>query len=179
MNSPSPSPPRPALFLDRDGTLTHDEGYTFKVENLRWLPGAREAIAAANAHGVPVVLITNQSGIGRGYFTEADMHAFHAAMSSDLAALGARIDAIYFCPFIKDAASPRYDHPDHPDRKPNPGMLLRAVADLGLDPGRSLMVGDQASDLEAAQRAGIPAIRADGSDLLGLIAGWLAAVRGS
>ena len=162
-----------ALFLDRDGTLTHDKGYTHRAPDLVWLPGAKAAIARANQAGAMVVLVTNQSGIGRGYFTEQDMHAFHAAMEQDLALIGARIDAVYFCPFIADAPDPRYRHPDHPDRKPNPGMLLRAIADHGLDPTRSMMVGDQPSDLEAARRAGAPAHLTDGTDLAAQIDFWL------
>ncbi|MFZ4072419.1 MAG: HAD-IIIA family hydrolase [Caulobacterales bacterium] len=106
-------------------------------------------------------------------FDEEAMHAFHAAMQADLARIGAAIDAIYFCPFIAEAAAPRYRHPDHPDRKPNPGMLLRAIAQHGIDPARSLMVGDQPSDLEAGRRAGVPALQTDGSDLSFLIAPWL------
>jgi len=165
---------RPALFLDRDGTLTHDAGYTFRIADLIWLPGAQDAIVAAKARGALVILITNQSGIGRGYFTEADMHAFHAAMQDDLAAIGARIDATYFCPFIADAPDPRYRCADHPDRKPNPGMLLRAIAEHGIDPGASLMVGDQDSDVAAAERAGVSGLKTTGGRLDDAIAPWLA-----
>jgi D-glycero-D-manno-heptose 1,7-bisphosphate phosphatase len=95
-------------------------------------------------------------------------------MQTDLAARGARLDAIYFCPVIAEAADPRYRAADHPDRKPNPGMLLRAIAEHGIDAGASLMVGDQDSDLEAAQRAGVPALQTDGRPLDEIIAPWLA-----
>jgi D-glycero-D-manno-heptose 1,7-bisphosphate phosphatase len=176
---PNPSTPtslRAALFLDRDGTLTHDDGYTHRVEDLRWLPGAKEAVLAANQAGAVVILVTNQSGIGRGMFTEADMAAFHAAMQADLTAMGARLDAIYFCPFIAEATDPRHRHPDHPDRKPNPGMLLRAIADHGIDPARSLMVGDQPTDLEAGRRAGTATHLTDRTDLAAQIAPWLASL---
>jgi D-glycero-D-manno-heptose 1,7-bisphosphate phosphatase len=165
---------RPALFLDRDGTLTRDAGYTFRVADLDWLPGAQEAIVAAQQRGALVILITNQSGIGRGYYTEADMDAFHAAMQADLAVFGARLDALYHCPFIAEAADPRYRVADHPDRKPNPGMLLRAIAEHGIDPAASLMVGDQDSDLEAARRAGVPGLKTDGRPLDAAITPWLA-----
>ena len=170
----NPSPLRPALFLDRDGTLTRDAGYTFRVADLDWLPGAQEAIVAAHQRGALVILITNQSGIGRGYFTEADMDAFHAAMQADLAALGARLDAIYYCPFIAEAADPRFRVADHPDRKPNPGMLLRAIAEHGIDPRASLMVGDQDSDVTAAERAGVSGLKTTGGRLDDVIAPWLA-----
>jgi D-glycero-D-manno-heptose 1,7-bisphosphate phosphatase len=158
-----------ALFLDRDGTLTRDLGYTFRVDDLFWLPGARETIAAANKAGWCVVLVTNQSGIGRGLYSQSDMHAFHAAMQQDLHAISARIDAIYFCPFVDDALDPSFRVANHPDRKPNPGMFLRAIADLNLDPTRSLAVGDSERDSIAATRAGIPALRTDGGDLLSLV----------
>jgi D-glycero-D-manno-heptose 1,7-bisphosphate phosphatase len=165
---------RPALFLDRDGTLTRDAGYTFRVADLDWLPGAQEAIVAAHQRAALVILITNQSGIGRGYFTEADMNAFHAAMQADLAILGARLDAIYHCPFIAGAADLRYRVADHPDRKPNPGMLLRAIAEHGIDPALSLMVGDQDSDVTAAERAGVSGLKTTGGRLDDVIAPWLA-----
>jgi len=165
---------RPALFLDRDGTLTRDAGYTFRVADLDWLPGAQEAILAAQQRAALVILITNQSGIGRGYFTEADMDAFHAAMQADLAVLGARLDAIYYCPFIAEAADLRYRVANHPDRKPNPGMLLRAIAEHGIDPAASLMVGDQNSDVTAAERAGVLGLKTTGGRLDDAIAPWLA-----
>jgi D-glycero-D-manno-heptose 1,7-bisphosphate phosphatase len=164
---------RRALFLDRDGTITRDNGYTYRVEHLAWLPGARETIAAANRVGAVVVVVTNQSGIGRGYFTEADMHAFHFAMQRELAAVAARIDAFYFCPFIEAAADERYRAVDHPDRKPNPGMLLRAMADHRIEPSASLMIGDLPSDIEAGRRAGVPSFQTNGSNLFDLAAPWL------
>lgn len=167
-------PPRRALFLDRDGTITQDKGgYTYRVQDLAWLPGAPEAIAAANAAGWRVIVVTNQSGIGRGLFSLADMHIFHAAMSEDLVRHNARIDAFYFCPYHQDAVEPVYRVANHPDRKPNPGMLLRAIEDYSLDPATSLMVGDLDTDLQAARSAGVPAILADGTNLKVLIAPFL------
>ncbi|MFV3037533.1 HAD-IIIA family hydrolase, partial [Klebsiella pneumoniae] len=88
----------------RDGVLNVDEGYSYDPARLAWIPGARAAVKAANDAGVLVLVVTNQSGIGRGYYTEAQMHAFHAAMEAGLAEVGARIDAFYFCPFHEDAA---------------------------------------------------------------------------
>ena len=156
---------RPALFLDRDGVLNVDQGYVHRWADFRWIPGAREAVAAANRAGWLVIVVTNQSGVGRGYYTEADMHALHERMAQDLAALGAHVDAVYFCPHHPDAPEDRYRHPDPPDRKPNPGMLLRALADFPIDRDRSLLVGDKASDMEAARRAGVQALRFRGGDL--------------
>ena len=94
------------------------------------------------------------------------MHGFNALLVQRLAEAGARIDAVYACPFHAEAVDDRYRHPDHPDRKPNPGMLLRAIAEHDLDPARSLMIGDQPSDMEAARRAGVVGHRfPEGGDL--------------
>ena len=156
---------RPAIFLDRDGVLNEDQGYVHRWENFRWIEGAREAVAAFNRAGWFVIVVTNQSGVGRGYYTEADMHALHARMAVELAEAGAKIDAFYFCPQHPDAADEIYRHPDPPDRKPNPGMILRALADWPIDPTRSVLVGDKDSDMEAAQRAGVRALRFRGGNL--------------
>lgn len=144
-----------AILFDRDGTLTEDKGYTFRPEALRFLPGAIDAIRAVNAAGWRAIIVTNQSGVARGMFTEADVWRFHAHMHAALAAEGAWIDAYYYCPFLADAPVAAFADPDPPDRKPNPGMILRAIADFGLDAAGCALIGDQPSDLEAAQRAGV------------------------
>lgn len=163
--SPREPSQRPALFLDRDGVLNEDQGYVHRWEDFRWIPGAKEAVAAFNRAGWLVIVVTNQSGVGRGYYTLEDMHALHARMIEDLAAVGARIDAFYFCPEHPDAKEARFRHPDPPGRKPNPGMLLQAMSDWPIDRERSLMVGDKPSDLEAAARAGVRAVLFEGGDL--------------
>jgi D-glycero-D-manno-heptose 1,7-bisphosphate phosphatase len=164
-------PTRPALFLDRDGVLNEDPGYVYRWEDFRWIAGAREAVAAFNAAGWWVFVVTNQSGVGRGFYTEADVHALHAQMSESLAEVGGRIDAYYYCPHHPDAADEAYRHPDPPDRKPNPGMLLRAMADWPVDPARSIMVGDKDGDIEAGRRAGVRALKFKGGDLKAFLAG--------
>ena len=164
---------RPALFLDRDGVLNEDRGYVHRWEDFCWIPGAREAVAAFNARNWWVFVVTNQSGVGRGYYPEADVLALHARMEADLAAAGARIDAFYHCPFHPEAIEDRYRHPDPPDRKPNPGMLLRAMADWPVDAARSVMVGDKAIDLEAGQRAGVRSLLFPGGDLEAFLAAEL------
>lgn len=166
-----PSPDRrPALFLDRDGVLNEDQGYVHRWEDFRWIAGARETVAAFNRAGWLVIVVTNQSGVGRGYYTEADMHALHARMVEDLSRAGAKIDAFYFCPHHPEAADEVYRHPDPPDRKPNPGMILRALADWPIDKSRSILVGDKDSDLEAASRAGVRALHFRGGDLAQFLA---------
>ncbi len=162
---------RPAAFLDRDGVLIEDVGYPHREDQLRLMPGAVKAVRRLNDLGYLCVIVTNQSGVARGYFTEERMHAFNALLVDRLAEAGARIDAVYACPFHADAVIDEYRHPDHPDRKPNPGMLLRAIAGHGIDPARSLMIGDQPSDMEAARRAGVKGHLFEGGDLDGFVRG--------
>jgi D-glycero-D-manno-heptose 1,7-bisphosphate phosphatase len=163
--SPPDSRPRPALFLDRDGVLNEDRGYVSRWEDFAWIPGAKAAVAAFNRAGWLVIVVTNQSGVGRGYYTEADMHALHARMAEELAEAGGHIDAFYFAPHHPEAPVESYRHPDPPDRKPNPGMILRALADWPIDRDRSVLVGDKRSDIEAAARAGVRSLLFTGGDL--------------
>jgi D-glycero-D-manno-heptose 1,7-bisphosphate phosphatase len=144
---------KPAVFLDRDGTLNEEVGYLSRAEDLRLLPGAAAAVARLNAHGIPVIVVTNQSGIGRGYYGWEAFAAVMGRMEALLAAERARIDAVYASPHHEEGHG-EYAVADHPDRKPNPGMLLRAAEEHGLDLTRSWMVGDKAIDVEAGHRAG-------------------------
>jgi D-glycero-D-manno-heptose 1,7-bisphosphate phosphatase len=161
---------RAAVFFDRDGVLNIDHGYVGELSRFEWVTGARQAIAAVNRAGRLAIVITNQSGVARGMFTEADVAGLHAAMQADLATIGARIDAFYICPYHADARIPAFRHPDHPDRKPNPGMVLRAIADWDIDPGRSMLIGDKESDMEAAHRAGVSGLLFEGGDLAEFLA---------
>ncbi len=171
MPDPSPaSPLRPALFLDRDGVLNEDRGYVSRWEDFRWISGAKQAVADFNRAGWLVIVVTNQSGVGRGYYTEEAMHALHARMAEDLAASGGRIDAFYHAPQHPDAPLDAYRHPDPPDRKPNPGMILRALSEWPIDRAASVLVGDKPSDLEAALRAGVRAVLFTGGDLAEFLA---------
>ncbi len=145
--------PRPAVFLDRDGTIVKEVDHLCRVEDVALVPGSGEAVARLNAAGLPVVVVTNQSGIGRGKFGWEDYRLVMARLGELLAAHGARIDAAYVAPHHPEAQG-EYRHPDHPDRKPNPGMLRRAAVDLGLDLARSWMVGDKEIDLRAGRSAG-------------------------
>lgn len=145
---------RPALFLDRDGCVVEEVPYLHKPEETRLIPGAAEVIGLANSRGYPVVMITNQSGIGRGYYGWTEFGQVQATLLDQLAKTGAWFDAVFACPHHAEGAAP-YAHPDHPARKPNPGMLLRAAAQLPIDLDRSWVVGDRASDLEAGRKAGL------------------------
>jgi D-glycero-D-manno-heptose 1,7-bisphosphate phosphatase len=144
----------PALFLDRDGVVVEEVDYLHRVEDVVICARASTVILAANANAVPVVLVTNQSGIGRGYYGWAEFHAVQEAIQSAIAQDGAHFDAVYACPHHRDGQG-AFAHPDHPARKPNPGMLQRAAAALNIDMARSWLVGDHASDIEAAKRAGL------------------------
>jgi D-glycero-D-manno-heptose 1,7-bisphosphate phosphatase len=132
---------------------------------MEWVEGARRAVRRLNEAGVVVIVATNQSGVARGLFDLAAVEAVHAVMQADLTVEGARIDAFYVCPFHPEAKDPAFAHPDHPDRKPNPGMILRAMDEWGLDPARCLLIGDKDSDIEAARRAGIAGALFEGGNL--------------
>jgi D-glycero-D-manno-heptose 1,7-bisphosphate phosphatase len=144
----------PALFLDRDGVVVEEVDYLHRVEDVVICARAAAVISAANASAVPVVLVTNQAGIGRGYYGWAEFHAVQEAIRLAIAQEGAHFDAVYACPHHRDGQG-AFAHPDHPARKPNPGMLQRAAAALDIDMARSWLVGDRAGDIEAARRAGL------------------------
>ena len=144
---------KPAVFLDRDGTLNEEVDYLSDPDLLVLIPGAAAAVARLNARGVPVVVVTNQSGIGRGRYGWRDFAAVMSRMADLLALENARIDAVYAAPHHEQGQG-EYAVADHPDRKPNPGMLMKAAGEYGLDLARSWMVGDKAVDLEAGRRAG-------------------------
>lgn len=156
---------RPAVFLDRDNTLNVDLGYTHRPEDLVWTPGAVEAIRAINDAGWLALVVTNQSGVARGLYAEDQVRLFHAHIQAQLAQAGAHIDGFYHCPFHAEATLEAYRHADHPSRKPNPGMLLEALRDWPVDASRSVMIGDQDSDVEAAAAAGVRGLKYDGGRL--------------
>lgn len=143
----------PAVFIDRDGTLNEEVGYLCRPEDVVLIPGAAQALARLNALGMPVLVVTNQAGIGRGKYGWEDFRAVSARIDQLLAEAGAHLDGVYAAPHHPRGVG-EYHHPDHPDRKPNPGMLLRAAAEHGVDLARSWMIGDKALDLEAGRNAG-------------------------
>jgi D-glycero-D-manno-heptose 1,7-bisphosphate phosphatase len=150
-------PGRPAVFIDRDGCLTEEVGYVNHVSRVRLLPRSARAVRRLNQSGVAAVVATNQSGIARGYFSEAVLDAVNAEVVRQLESDGARLDGFYVCTHHPDRGEPPY-RARCECRKPRPGLLLRAAADLGLDLSRSVMVGDKPSDIEAGQAAGVAAV---------------------
>jgi D-glycero-D-manno-heptose 1,7-bisphosphate phosphatase len=151
-----PFPPgTPALFLDRDGVLVEDHGFLTDPRAIRMIPGAGRIVAAANRLGIAVVVVTNQSGIGRGLFDWDAFVRVEAAIRARLAAAaGGQLDAVLACPHHPEALSP-HAHPESPHRKPNPGMILKAAALFGLGLDQSWIIGDRATDLLAGKRAGL------------------------
>lgn len=149
-----------AIFLDRDGTLVHPRHYPSRPEHLRLYDGIGPELRALQRGGFHLVVITNQSGVARGYFTEAAVREMHEHLAGELALFGVRLDGIYYCPHHPDGVIPelsmRCDC-----RKPQPGMLLEAAADLAVDLGRSWFVGDILDDVEAGNRAGCRTILVD------------------
>jgi D-glycero-D-manno-heptose 1,7-bisphosphate phosphatase len=146
-------PGRPAIFMDRDGTLSHEVGYVNHVSRFRLYPWAVEAVRLANRSGFLAVVVTNQAGVARGYFPESVIHEVHASLEAAMSAGGARLDGIYVCPHHPSVGDPPY-RKDCDCRKPKPGLLRRAAADLGIDLARSVVVGDRLGDLELAWAVG-------------------------
>jgi D-glycero-D-manno-heptose 1,7-bisphosphate phosphatase len=144
---------RPAVFLDRDGTLTDEVGYVNHPSRLRLLPRAAEAIRRLNGAAVPAVVVTNQAGIARGYFSQDVLDTVNATLVARLAEAGARLDGIYVCPHHPTEGEPPY-RARCECRKPKPGLLRRAAAELGLDLARSTMIGDKPSDLVPGRGVG-------------------------
>jgi D-glycero-D-manno-heptose 1,7-bisphosphate phosphatase len=148
---------RPAVFFDRDGTLNEEVEFLTAPEQMRLIPGAGRAVRAVNENGFLALVISNQSGIARGLFTEADLIPIHAKFQQELAASGARIDRIYYCPHHPTAGIPPY-RVDCDCRKPRPGMLHRAEEEMGVDLSRSYVVGDRIVDVLAGRNAGAKGI---------------------
>lgn len=143
-----------ALFLDRDGVLNVDTGYVGDVTFLKVCLELAPLIRQANLNNMPVIIVTNQSGIGRGYYTWSDFDAVNQKIIHEFSKLGAQIDAVFACAYHAKAKPP-YKFADHPWRKPSPGMLLRASELYDIDLPKSLLIGDKPSDIEAARRAGL------------------------
>lgn len=167
---------RPVAFLDRDGVLNLDDGYTYRIEDLRLVEDAPAAVRRLNDAGYYTIVVSNQAGIARGYYSEEQARAFNQHLRERLMAEGARIDAVYFCPHhpggtVADLAVACAC------RKPEPGMLERAAREWPIEREASFLIGDTASDLEAAHRFGIASFQHHGGSLLATVEAALAGTR--
>lgn len=145
---------QPILFLDRDGIINVDSGYVHRREDFVFVDGIFDLVACANLAGYQVVIVTNQAGIGRGYYTETDFWILMNWVTSEFASRGGRIDKIYFCPDHPEHGVGEY-HRDSEFRKPGPGMLLLAAEELDADLSRSILLGDKKTDVDAGLAAGV------------------------
>lgn len=148
------SPNTKALFLDRDGVINRDAGYVSKVEEIKFIEGIFDFTRIAVSLGYRIIVVTNQSGIGRGYSTEAEFHELMEWMRQKFSAEGCPIDGIYFSPFHPTDGVGKYQQ-DSAMRKPKPGMFLEAIRDFSLDVSKCVLVGDRLSDIEAGRAAGV------------------------
>ncbi|MDP9338977.1 MAG: HAD family hydrolase [Acidobacteriota bacterium] len=142
--------PRPGVFIDRDGTISEEVGYLNHISRFRLFPFVPGAIRKLNDRGIPAIVVTNQSGVGRGYFPESLVQTVHDAMTQQIAAAGARLDGAYYCPHLSSDLCTC--------RKPSPGMLEQASAEHAIDLQRSFVVGDRFGDIELAHRIGARSI---------------------
>ncbi len=143
-----------AVFFDRDGVLNRDIAYLHRAEDLEWIPGAKKLVAALCQEGVRLFVVTNQSGVARGYFPEEDVRRLHDFMNAELKKSGGAITEFFYCPHLPGAAVSVYDK-DCDCRKPKPGMILRAMEKYDLAPEDCVLIGDSPRDIEAAEAAGV------------------------
>lgn len=162
---------RPAAFLDRDGVLNVDTGYLHRPQDCVWKKNVPYALSLLRKSGFMIVVVTNQSGVARGHYSESDVNALHRWMNAQLQREGANVDAFYYCPHHPDGSIKKYSVVSD-RRKPAPGMLLEAIDEHGIDPSASLLIGDRETDLQAAEAAGVRGYLFNGDDL-GHFVDWL------
>jgi D,D-heptose 1,7-bisphosphate phosphatase len=159
---------RPAVFLDRDGVLNVDRGYVHAPQQVEWVQGAKEAVKLLNDAGYYVFVVTNQAGVARGYYEEEAVGALHRWMSDELAIIGASIDDWRYCPFHPEGSVAAY-RAAHDWRKPNPGMILDLIAHWPIEREESVLIGDKASDIQAAAAAGVAGHLFEGGNLMDFV----------
>lgn len=156
---------RKVIFLDRDGVINVDVNYLYRIEDCTFFPGAKEALALAVKAGYDLIVVTNQSGVARGYYTESDVNTLHQFMGDQLAKDGAPILAFYYCPHHEKGTVPAYTKACN-CRKPKPGMISKACEEYDIDLNASFLIGDKESDVQAAEAAGIEGYLFKESNLL-------------
>ena len=156
---------KPAVFFDRDGVLNVEKGYVYKISDFEWMKGAKEAIKYLNEADYLVFVVTNQSGISRNYYSEQDVLELHQYMANELSKVNARIDEFFYSPWHPDGVNKDYERVSHL-RKPSPGMLELAQSKWPINKTSSFLIGDQLTDLKAAENFGIKGYQFTGSNLL-------------
>ena len=159
---------KPAAFLDRDGVVNVDKGYVYKIEDFEWIEGAKEAIKYLNKEAFHIFIVTNQSGIARGYYNEKDVENLHEYIRYELKKTKAYIDDFFYSPYHPDVKNKKYEHLSHL-RKPETGMLEQACKKWQIDLDNSFMIGDKKIDLDCAKNFNIDGYRFKNGNLLNFI----------
>ena len=157
-----------AAFFDRDGVLNVDKSYLYKIEDLEWIDGAKEALGYLTKKGYTIFVVTNQSGIARGYYTVDDMNKLHDFMAQHVAAAGGKIEKFYYCPHLPEGKIAEYAV-ECDCRKPKPGLILRAFEEYDIDKDAAFLIGDKLRDVESAEAAGIKGYLFSGGNLLNFV----------
>ena len=157
-----------AAFFDRDGVLNVDKSYLYKIEDLEWIDGAKEALVYLTQKGYTIFVVTNQSGIARGYYTVDDMNKLHEFMAQQVAAAGGKIEKFYYCPHLPEGKIAEYAV-ECDCRKPKPGLILRAFEEYDINKDAAFLIGDKPRDVESAEAAGIKGYLFSGGNLLNFV----------
>ena len=159
---------RKAVFFDRDGVLNVDKDYLPDIEKLEWVEGAKEAVAYLTKAGYTIFVVTNQSGIARGYYAVDAMHRLHEHMAKELAEAGGKVTKFYYCPHLPNGKVEEYAI-ECDCRKPKPGLLIQAMNEYPIDKEASFLIGDKQRDLDSAEAAGIRGYLYEGGNLLDFV----------